>query len=381
MKVQIKKPIPHLDWLAFSYPIPGNKYEHYRQFFESINKVLFFETFAFNNSPCKIVADGNDIYYSFMPSCFFIQFRGTFFVRNQNQSLEIIRYLVRDINTVFNKITSKILREETNVPLVISTMHIAQDYANITPDEIFEPYNNPLNKVCFGGKYGTFGKPTEAIYITSSKWLLKGYRKDIEVKKKKEEIKQKWLKDNFAKDDIVTRVELEITESSRNKDNTFNFYNQKIDEQTLCEIALRDWHDLHQITSLKTNKPVKSWRNIFVAKDLEIKRAKTFAANLLKFNPYKEFPLQAHFSGIIKHELFQDSNRAELIESRINRALDEETEVKRKREHALNITKSYFNQLLTQNQVDESAVETTEAQGAEGESGTAGVLDGLPEAA
>lgn len=99
----------------------------------------------------------------------------------------------------------------------ISRIDVTHDYLNATPD-LFIPDCIREYKACFGVKYHPILNATtdilETVYLASSKFVIRSYRKDVEIYAKNGSKKGLYdLKSEEYKDKAISRFEIELADS------------------------------------------------------------------------------------------------------------------------------------------------------------------------
>lgn len=344
---------PRIDWMSFSWQSEfsfSNMSEHIRILSE---EVFCFENFEKLSSDKICILDGNDIYIKFQSGLIFIQFRGSFFYRFNDNYYDYIKILIRSCNDYLNEI------EKTSYTksMTISRLDICQDFQNITLEKMLHNYISRENKFSFFGKhypiYSSKGL-LETYYINSGKYKSKFYRKDLEVKKENNEFKKKWFIESFGLSSPVVRYEITISETKQLKDETFIFYRSEYDEEFFKKHALEHFYLNHRIRIKTLSKNKFRWPEDEFYKSLHrIDHNFKFNENLaevlaqdLKFSENKSIYSKAINVIAEQTENMNEAHRIERLNSQILQSISELENKRTLDKKRLKSTKRYFLSLI-----------------------------------
>lgn len=337
--------------MSFSHPLRLETPYDNRNYVALCSEVFSNEIFEVNSSKATTNMNGQDMFIIISPNFLSIQFRATFFMRYPDDSLNRIRVLINLFNFKHREIN------KLAVPVIVARIDIARDYLKVIPEELSKYLHN--NKIYFKKfsppvyrPISRLDYPSETENFCSSKWHLRIYRKDKQALTFKDDFRKNWIKEMGYENQIVTRFELEMRCSKRLKDVTFNFYNIKVQIQSLIQLSLRDFYLTHKILNRSGNEE-KNWRNLFIInKNITLKRPRTFSNKFLDFgfrqiespqslmSRYLNLKLNSHTD--LEIGTFQNSLHADFLT-----ALKDLDEKKRLKKLKLEITQDYFKHILS----------------------------------
>lgn len=336
---------PRIDWLTLSWTHNYPSLEAQDKHIEFLRDIFCYEKFTEITQKNQIILNGEDVFICCRPFLIYLQFRASGFYKFENY-YQKIKSLAILINGYFNRIeTIPYLRS-----LLISRLDIARDRVGITPEFFKKIIDNP-NHHCgfnFGQRIYSRKNIIETLYLTSSSWKARAYRKDIEIQKESNEHKLAWYHRNFALDEIVTRFELELHEAKNLKDLTFIFYSD-MSEEILINHGLSQFYSKHRVREIKNSKQKDRWPEVEAWKSLFVSSNYTYSQNIsdIKSGDIKLSDRQPELTKAVKSivrstaklELVQADERIEsyLVQAR---AEYEQNEIDRLRK--LSLTKKYF---------------------------------------
>lgn len=312
---EVKRHTPRIDWMTLSWSHDIDLLINQGAHIKFLKNLFHFEDFMEIIQHNQLVLNGDDIYICFRPRLIYIQFRGSFFYQFDSY-YSIIKSFAKKINDEFNAIESSAFYRS----LLISRLDIAVDYESVTP-EFFLADFTAKNRVFFSYMKQVYERKNicETIYLNSSKWKLRFYRKDLEIKNEKNETKRKYFFENFGESNIVTRFELQLNESKNLKDETFLFYSASFVEQEFIQYALANFYNKHRIRIIQKSKNTSKWP--------ECKKWKSF------FLLSENYLYTPNVSGIQTNELKLSENRGSYTKA-LNRIVEHAHEERIRRENS-----------------------------------------------
>jgi hypothetical protein len=338
----------NIDFLSFSHPLRLETVYDNRNYIELCKEVFAQEVFEVKTINVSSTLNGQDMHIIISKNFLSIQFRATFFMR-YGDALARIRALINLFNTKHRDINN------LAVPVVIARIDICRDFAEIIPEDLakYLKKKKVYKKKFLPPRYSPIGRldyPAETENFISSKYHLRIYCKTIQAKKFTDEFRKSWVAKMGYVDRLITRFELELRDSKRLKDITFNFYNSAVSLETLIQSAMRDFYLTHKIFN-KSNVEEKNWKNLFIlSKNISLKRPRTFS------NKYLDFGFKSLMTDkiCIKRYLTLQLDDEEIDEEKLRKNLlkdfDEQKndleEKRRLKQFRQAITTDYFNQIL-----------------------------------
>lgn len=217
----------------------------------------------------------------------------------------------------------------------ITRLDIAHDYLDCTPDMLI-PSDLSEYEVSFNHHHCPWSdgknKILETIYYTSSRFVIRSYRKDIEIRSK-EKIKKGFydLNEDRFKNRHISRFEVELARSSELKTANYIFLSDITpSEDEFVDAVLKKFIERKTIRKILPNDHNKSrwpliplWESLRDGTPLEVPASREY----LKRPPQKVRLLKAAISRLINEAKKHDLSAEDVISEVSSRA---ETELKRK---------------------------------------------------
>lgn len=254
----IEKKLPRIDWMTFSYQTDLSCVRDMRDHIEFLKDLFCFEDYTEITQKNQLVLNGQDIYICFRANLIYIQFRGSFFY-SYHTYFKIIRNLLKIINKQFASYEPSLSPRK----MILSRLDIAQDFVDSDVEYFLKEIKSSKKKICFTATEKIFSKNNvvESFYLQTSKYKVRIYRKDIEMRKEKNDLKRNYYEDNFG-NNIVARFEIELSEARNLIDETFIFYKNDLSEQDLIEHALANFFQKHRIRIIsEKDKKTSRWQD------------------------------------------------------------------------------------------------------------------------
>lgn len=307
MEATVKVLNPKADWTTLSKPILATSIENYKPYVDALKKV--FETLEWNRreSAKKVVLESTDMYCLFQPQNFFLQFRGSFMAKHV-QPKKIIRLLAIQLSNAFNEIEKS--KKDHETLFMISRVDICIDHLGCVPADIMQPLFDKKNKNCFSfctSRYTDKDNIETSINLSSSKYGVICYRKDIQLLSERNLEKKKYYQELYPPDIPISRFELMISGVPQNREASILLYDESCDDDKFCNYILQNFLKTHAVRIINeknkdssTWEPDKNWEALFLPdKELTLPKIITIKKNDLKIGKPLQMNLSRHANAMI----------------------------------------------------------------------------------
>lgn len=309
-----------VDWLKFYTPMPVSiSSKEILEIIRDFDLNLVPESKTMWRDPLKHIA------LHFHDKWSALEFEGQFF-KTSGDFLKALR--------AFRKLNEELVLnpEECNLRIInnkymrwhITRLDVAHDYLDCTPDMLI-PSNLTNYEVSFNHHHCPWSdgknKVLQTIYYTSRRFVIRSYRKDIEIRSKEKTKKGFYdLNDPIFKNRPISRFEVELAHSSELKTANYIFLSDiEPMENEFVDAVLRDFVERKTIRKIQTLDKNKSrwpliplWECLKAGTALKIPATREY----LRRSPYKGKLLKAAISRLLnearKHDLTSEEVLSEV---------------------------------------------------------------------